>query len=320
MNDLLIWVPVFIVSIAILILAARFFTQSAEVIGLSLGMSPFAVGVVIVSVGTSLPELISSVIAVSTGSSEIVAGNICGSSISNLFFVLGLTTVFSKKSIQLGDQYIFIDLHFLLGSVALLAVMMLDGVITWTEGIIALAGYIIYTTYLLREGSAEQDLLLDKSVQQTKPNTRVQVKEVAIIAIGAFFIFLGAKYTIEALENIADAANISKAVVSVTVLSLGTTLPEAVVSATAAAQGKGDIAVGNILGSCIFNAMAITGVASLIGNVSAPTEILRLPLPIHAVGALLFYLLTQDKNISRWEGFLFLLIYILFIEKISGLV
>jgi len=313
------WLGVFAASLFVLIMAARFFTRSAEIIGLTLGMSSFATGVIIVAVGTSLPELIASFIAVSKGASEIVSGNILGSSASNLLFVMSLTTMFSPRSIKLGDQYIFIDLHFLIGSAALLAFIMWDGVIKPTESLLLLGGYIIYTIYLLREGNTEKDLTLDKTVKESAPREKVKPRDIIVIVISTIFIFLGANYTIMALENIADMLQISKAVVSVTVLSLGTTLPEAVVSITASRQGKADIAVGNILGSCIFNAMAVPGLVGLLGPITVPGELLSFPLPIYLTGVLLFYLITQDKRISRWEGALFMLFYLLFIGRVANL-
>jgi cation:H+ antiporter len=111
-----------------------FLRMRLKVVGLALGLSPFAVGVVIVSVGTSLPELIASIVAVSKEVSEVVSGNVIGASISNLFFVLALSAIFARKRIELGDQYILIDLNYLLGATFLLALMMLDGKITFIEG------------------------------------------------------------------------------------------------------------------------------------------------------------------------------------------
>jgi cation:H+ antiporter len=121
------------------------------------------------------------------------------------------------------------------------------------------------------------------------------------------------------LEVIAGALGISKAIISVTLLSLGTTLPEAVVSVAASRQGKADIAIGNILGSCIFNAFSVTGIASLISPIQVPRDLISLSLPVYLVGVVMFYLITQDKRISRWEGMLFLLFYILFVAKIAGI-
>jgi cation:H+ antiporter len=315
--SILTWFGIFVASLCVLILAARFFTRSAESIGLALGMSSFATGVIIVAIGTSLPELISSVIAVMKGSSEIVSGNVIGSSISNLFFVLALTAISAPASIRLGEQYIFIDLHFLIGSAFLLALTAWDGQVSRLEALLLLAGYLIYTVHLLKEGKPASDPG-DPSAGKAR-RSPVQGKDLLIVGVSAVFIFLGANYTITSLEVIAGSLGISKSVISVTLLSLGTTLPESVVSITAARQGKADIAVGNILGSCIFNAMAVTSIASLIDPVSFPEELKTLPLPLYLIGVVFFYLLTQDKKISPWEGLLFLLFYIFFILKMGGM-
>ncbi|BAZ05957.1 calcium/sodium antiporter [Calothrix sp. NIES-3974] len=317
--DLLIWLGIFVVSLAVLITAARFFTDAAEIIGLALGMSPFVIGVIIVSIGTSLPELVSSVIAVSQQVSEIVPGNVIGSSISNLFFVLGIASLFTRAAIQLGDQYIFIDLNFLMATVFIVVLTMYDGKITVGEGIICLVAYCIYVFYLLKDGSTPIDILLDENVKAEGRKGNIRIQDVLIVTLGGIFIYLGARYTIISLEKLAEIMSISKAIVSVTLLSFGTTLPETVVSATASRQGKGEIAIGNILGSCIFNGLAISGVASFFGTLIVTPEVLRFPLPIYCVAALLFYLLTQDKNVSRWEGLIFLLMYIFFIGKIANI-
>lgn len=310
---------IFALALAVLILAARFFTRSAEIIGLALGLSPFVIGVLIVSVGTSLPELIASIVAVQGGSSEIVMGNVLGSSVSNLFFVLGLTALFAKGQITLGDQYIAIDLHFLLGGAFIVALVAFDGRVTVGEGVFALLAYAVYVFYLLKNGTTRDDVLMDDTVRARKDRTHISWKDAAIVVVSAGFIYLGAKYTISSLEQIAESFGVSKAVISVTLLSLGTTLPECVVSAVAARQGKGDIAVGNILGSCIFNTFVVLGVASCFGGLRVPEEILRLPLPVYIASALFFYLVTQDKKLSKWEGALLLLLYALFVGKVAHL-
>jgi cation:H+ antiporter len=311
---------VFAASLSVLLAAARRFTASAERIGLALGMSPFAVGVLIVSAGTSLPELVSSVIAVTRGTSEIVVGNVLGANLSNLMLVMGVVAVAAPRQIRLGDQYILIDLHYLLGSAFLLGLSLTDGAITRVEGLFLIAGYAVYLVYLLREGKTEKDLTVAGAEGAPTPAQPFPVRDAAVLAVTAFFIYLGARFTVTALEGIAAALGIPPSIIAVTLLSLGTTLPEMVVSATAARAGKPDVAVGNILGSCVFNALAVSGIAALVGRVTAPAELLTLPLPVFGVAALLFYLLTLDKRISRWEGMLFILAYGLFVMEIARLV
>ncbi|MCS6989482.1 MAG: calcium/sodium antiporter [Chloroherpetonaceae bacterium] len=317
MPELLLWSGIFVASLATLVTASRYFTEAAEVIGLSLGMSPFAVGVLIVATGTSLPELITAIFAVQKQASEIVAGNILGAGVSNLLFVLGVASLLSKENIRLESQNIAIDLNYLIGSAALLLLVMRDGRVEWTEGVLGAVAYVAFLFYIFREGNQAEDLVISDDVKEMSRAGKARPKDLLTLVVSGVFIYFGANYTIDALERIAEGLGVSRAVISITMLSLGTTLPESVVSATAALKGKGEIAVGNILGSCIFNALAIVSVATAFGAIRVPDEILRLPLPAYLGASILFYLLARDKNVSRWEGVLFLVLYALFIAQVA---
>jgi cation:H+ antiporter len=305
----------FAVSLAVLLFAARAFTASAERLGLALGMSPFAIGVLIVSAGTSLPELVSSVVAVRRGSSEIVVGNVLGANLSNLMLVMGAVAVAAGRSIQLGKQYVLIDLHFLLGSTFLMALSLKDGVVSRAEGLFLLAAYVAYVHYQLSEGRPEPG-----PGEGARQPRSLPVRELLMLLAAAGFIYLGARFTISALESLARLAGVAADLIALTLLSLGTTLPELVVSVTAARAGKADFAVGNVLGSCVFNSLAVAGSASLVGPLQASGEMLALPLPVFGGGALFFYLVTLDKRVSRWEGLVLLLVYGLFVMEVARLV
>jgi cation:H+ antiporter len=306
----------FLASLTLLLLAARYFTSAAERIGQALGMSPFAIGVLIVSVGTSLPELVSGVLASARGSSEIVVGNVLGANLSNLLLVMGSVAVVARRQLRLGDDYILIDLHFLLGSALLLALTLRDGVVTRTEGAFLFAGYLFYVTYLMKEGKPEKEA----ADPARRAGARFPLAQLAVVAASAALVYFGARYTVTSLESLAGQLGVAPGIVALTVLSLGTTLPELVVSSGAARAGKADVAVGNILGSCVFNALAVAGVAAMVAPVTAPADMLSLPLPVFGASALLFYLLTLDKRVSRWEGLLFLLLYGLFMMEVARLV
>ncbi|MFT4521635.1 MAG: cation:H+ antiporter [Bacteroidia bacterium] len=316
---MVVWMMVFSVSLAVLILAAKYFTEAAERIGLALKMTPFMVGVIIVAVGTSLPELIAGIIAASQGSSEIVVGNVIGANISNIFLILGVTTLVSKKSIHLGEEYIFIDLHFMLGSITFLVIFLMDGVVTWKEGIILIIGFIVYQMYLLRSEKPDAMPSLN-SPEKILATTHVSGKDLGILLAAGLGIYFGANYTIEAVTELASGLGISKALVGLTVLSLGTTLPELAVSITAARAGHPQIAVGNILGSCIFNAFMVTGTASFISPLVLPEEIHFTALSFLISAAVFFYLLSQDKKVSKWEGMLFILFYLVFVLKLGKII
>lgn len=309
---------IFAASLAVLLAAARYFTYSAERVGLALGMSPFAIGVLIVSAGTSLPELVSSVVAVSRGSSEIVVGNVLGANLSNLLLVTGTVAVVGRRQIKLGDEYILIDLHFLLGSALLFALSLQDRSISRIEGAFLLAAYLVYVHYLMSEGRTEKDLTLGTSTGPA--STRFPWRDAAVMVVASAMIYGGARFTVSSLESLAQLAGIAPDLVALTLLSLGTTLPELVVSATATREGRADVAIGNVLGSCVFNTLTVAGTASLVGPLSGSPDMMSLPLPAFGASALLFYLLTLDKQVSRWEGMLFLILYGLFIIEVARVV
>jgi cation:H+ antiporter len=313
-----IWLAItlFAVSITILLWSAKLFTQAAESIGALLGLSSFVIGVVIVSVGTSLPELVASVVAVRGGNSEVVSGNLLGSSLSNLLFVMGLTALLSSKRIDLGSQYVYIDLNFLIGAAIITVTIMYDGTVSFWEASLGLLAYGLYLFYLLKSNEASEDT--ESLVPATISNG--YLKPIAIMLITGMLIYFSASKTIESVANIAAYLEINKAIVSMTLLALGTTLPECVVSITAARQGKAHLAVGNVLGSCIFNALAIPGIASAFGSLAVPSELLSFSLPFYTGAIVFFYMITQDKKVSHFEGALLLLIYVMFIGKVSNLI
>lgn len=313
---MLTWILVFLASLAVLLFSAGQFTKAAEKIGVHIGFSPFIIGVFIIGIGTSLPELISAFLAVSGQTSEIVAGNILGSNISNIFLISGLAAVISKKRIDLGSQYILIDLHFMMGSVFLLGLMMLDGEITLAEGLFLLACFIIYTTHILRSGYHPEVDEKHEEVEKKAEQQGVLVPLLILLATG-IGIYFGADYTVLSIGKLAELLGVPPSVISLTALSLGTTLPELSVNISAIRSGKAEMAIGNVLGSCVFNALAIPGAVTWIGSIRVPESLLHFSLPVWAVASLFFYLLTLDKKISAYEGMLFVLFYLFFLFKVA---
>ncbi len=302
----------FALSLAALLVAAKVFTNAAERVGLALGLSAFVVGVLIVAVGTSLPELVAGIVAVQGGVSEIVAGSVLGSNNSNLLLVMGAVAVAARGTFTLGEAFIQVDKHFLLGSVLMLGLVMPDGVVDRVEALFLLVAYAVYVFYLLRSGEGSALAV----AAPARP--RLAMHDLLLLAGGGVAIAVAAERTVHFLTGISDLLAVSPAVASVTILSIGATLPEAVIGATASRRGQGELAVGLILGSCIFNALGVLGVAALVGPVAVPSAMSIIALPVHAAAALLFYLLTMDAKVSRWEGSLFLLVYALFLVRIAA--
>ncbi|TNE78968.1 MAG: calcium/sodium antiporter [Bacteroidetes bacterium] len=303
---------VFLVALGILIFSARKFTQSAETLGTFFGMPSFVIGVFIVGIGTSLPELVSAILAVNQGVSEIVPGNVFGSNISNILLITGTLALLHKIDIHLSSKYIFIDLHYLLGSVFVLVLFAYDGVIEWHESVVGLIIFLVYSIYLVKDEAPE---LQQKNLKFPKQGS-FPIKSLGLLLLAGVGIYFGADYTISSLQDIAHGLSIPNSVIALTVLSIGTTLPELVVNITAIRQGKAEMALGNVLGSCVFNSLMVPSVASFFGPITVPDNLLHFSLPVMAGAALFFYLITHDKRVSRWEGMLFIMIYVLFLVKI----
>ncbi len=305
-------VLIFLGSLAVLLLSARYFTRASERLGLYFGLSPFTIGVFIVGVGTSLPELVSGILAAASGNSEIVSGNVLGANTANIFLIIGVGTLFSGKGIELGSQYIMVDLHFLIGSAFLLGLMMMDGNIAFAEGFFLLLAYGTYAYFLLKSGMNAR-IELDEEHHPAKAIFPLQ--DLLVVVLTSLSIYVAADYTVKSMVDIAGFLRVPPSLISLTVLSLGTTAPELAVSLTAIRQGKHEIAVGNILGSCVFNALVIPGAVSALGDIHVPQYLIHFSLPVFVVASVFFYLLTQDKKISKWEGLLFLVFYGFFLSK-----
>lgn len=311
---MLIAVSVFAISLMGLLFSAKFFTQAAEQIGVFLRLPPFVIGVFIIGIGTSLPELVSGVLSVQQGVSEIVPGNISGANISNLLLLTGVAVILNRKSVELSSGYIYIDLHFLLGGAFSFYIICADGKINFLEACFGGLIFLVYSIYLIKQGSGEGE-------EGLQPLERSKLPWIPIIVLFAsgIGIYFAADYTVSSLTKIADGLKIPKSIAALTILSLGTTLPELAVIAASVKQQKVELAIGNVLGSAVFNSLAIPFFVSAFGRIDVPPSLGTFTLPVLAASSVLFYLLTQDKKISVWEGWVFLLLYALFFAKIAGL-
>ena len=314
MQNLIIWLIIFIVSLFVLIKASDFFTDAAEKIGISLGISPFLIGVTIVSVGTSLPELISSITAVYQNSSEIVFGNVMGSNIANIFLIIGTASLISSP-LKILYELIHVDLPLFVGSAFLLGLTVLDGNFSINEAIICILGYVVYVFYTISSGKEEQRSETIDTSQKSFP-----VKQIVIVIVSALFVFFGATYTIKSVTKISEILEIGKELIALSAVALGTSLPELMVTISAARKGNPEIAVGNVLGSNIFNSLIVMGIPRLTGKLEIPDDVLGSGLLVLLVGTILFFFVTQDKQVTRWEGLIFFIFYGWFIGNIFGLV
>jgi cation:H+ antiporter len=313
MISAVLWIAVFIVSLYVLIRASDYFTRAAEQIGLAFGIPDFVVGVTIVALGTSLPELISSIFAVLRNSSEIVIGNVVGSNITNIFLIVGITAVVAKK-LKITYELVHIDLPLLMGTALFLTITVWDGRFTLFEALLCLIALVVYFLHIMMPGQKKDS----SAKKRLRPNkfefkTSVRARTFVVLIISTGFIYIGGRFTIEAVIALSQIMAVGKEVLAASAVAFGTSLPELVVSITAARQGRPEIAVGNVLGSNVFNALAVMAIPALIGPLSIPQSIVNFAIPMMVIASLLFFFMVQDKEITQWEGWLLLIFYAFFI-------
>ncbi len=322
---LVLWISIFVVSMVVLIKSSDFFTDAAEKVGKHLNFPSFIIGVVIVSIGTSLPELVSSTIAVFGGEAGIMVGNVVGSNITNVFLVLGVVSILAGH-IKLSHNIMKIDLPLLIGSAFVISLMLYDGVFTVPEAIVSLIGFIIYIAYASSVESKEKtqikkksEKLEEKSRNESKPVWKAWV----VLIVSSIFIYFGAEWTINSIIKLSSLIDVGTEVIATSAVALGTSLPELMVSLTALKRNRVEMAVGNVLGSNIFNSFAVLGIpsilgTSIIGPISFNYPLLMIVMMV--IASLLYLFMTMDSEVTKWEGWTLILFYLFFLGKLFGLI
>ncbi|MEM9220025.1 MAG: calcium/sodium antiporter [Cyanobacteria bacterium P01_F01_bin.150] len=311
----------FAIGIAALVKASDVFTESAERLGMALGFPTFIIGVTIISIGTSLPELISSLFALSENVPEVVIGNVVGSNIANIFLVVGTASIASKKGIDITYDLLTVDLPLFVGSAFLLSLEVWDGDFTKGEAFLLICAYSMYLIYIITNSpntAQEEDVednSRDDNKEETVSNNVFLLKQLGLIAVSATFIYIGANFTIDAVIGLSKLFKIGEEIIAVSAVALGTSLPELIVTINAARKGKAELAVGNVLGSNIFNTFMVMGIPGLVGHLEIPRTIVTESVPTMIAGTILLFFVAQDKKLTIWEGYLFYIMYIWFIGE-----
>jgi len=336
-HMLIFWILIFILSLVLLVKSADWFVESAEKIGLALKISPFIIGVTIVAIGTSFPELASSIAAVLKGASEIVTANVVGSNIANILLIVGLSAV-AARTLLVKRSLIDLDAPFLAAATGLFIFIVWDGKIVFGEGILLLLAFMVYFLYTIfqrREeiitpelmevlpGGMEIKVLPSRAERRRKEikekSTKLNFKVFLFLILGIIGLIIGANYTIESVLKISEFLKIPTALIAITAIAVGTSLPELVVSVRAAIKKKYEIALGNIFGSNVFNVLIVAGIPALIKPLAIDSLTFLVGLPFLVIATLLFIISGISRRIHIWEGAMYLLIYILFIVKLLNL-
>jgi len=325
MLDLIFWIGLFIIGLIVLVKASDLFTDSAEKIGLYLKISPFIVGVTIVAIGTSLPELISALVAIFLGAPEVAVGNVIGSNIANIFLIIGVVAIISGK-IKIFYELKHVDLPFLMGATFILAFVLFDGVIGLFESILLMCVLVVYILYTINSRGKRPESQIKKEIKKEKDllkgKRKLKKSTIFWLVAGAILIFFGAQLTIQSVLKISTIIGVGAGLIALTAVAIGTSLPELVVSITAAKKKQPEMAIGNVIGSNIFNSLAVIGIPGILSGIFLGPiifEFSSIIILVMVAATLLFYFMIEDREITSWEGWLLVLFYIIFILYLFGI-
>lgn len=307
----------FVLGLIILIVGAEFLVRGASRLAMAFGVSPLVVGLTVVAVGTSSPELAVSMGAAASGQADIALGNAVGSNVFNVLFILGISALIG--SLVVAQQFVRVEVPLMIGASVLLFVLGLDGGIGRLEGILLIAGIVAYTTFAIRRSRKESAAVQAEYQQEfgAPPASRLSVRQllvfVAMVVGGLALLVLGARWLVNGATTIARAAGVSDLVIGLTIIAAGTSLPEVATSVIAALRGERDIAVGNVVGSNLFNILGVIGLTAAVApnGISVPQAALRFDIPFMiAVMVACLPVFFTGHRIARWEGALFLAYYV----------
>ena len=301
----------FAAGLIILILGAEALVRGSSRLASTVGVSPLIVGLTVVAFGTSSPELAVSVIASINNQADISIGNVVGSNIFNVLFILGISAVIVPLAVS--RQIIRLDVPIMIGCSVLVLLLGLDGNISRTDGIIFTAGIIAYTAFLIRQSRKEKERPSDEFAREYEARgKKTLLIDIALVAAGLGLLVLGSRWLVNGAVYIASYFGLSELVIGLTIVAAGTSLPEVATSIIASLRGERDIAVGNVVGSNIFNILAVLGISGIVApeGLAVSESVLRFDMPVMAAAAIACLPIFFTGNmIARWEGKLFLIYY-----------
>lgn len=294
-----------VVGFVMLVKGADWFVEGASRLAEKFGIPQLVIGLTIVAMGTSLPEAAVSTSAALKGSAEITIGNVLGSNIMNVLLILGITSVISPLLVQ--KSTVRYEIPMVIGaSVLLPALGVFDGDVGRIDGVILLAGMVLYLLYLLHMAKKGQPAA-EESKETEKSFKMLNV--ILMIVAGGVMIVAGSDISVDAATELARIFGMSERLIGLTIVAFGTSLPELVTSATAALKGKADIAVGNIVGSNIFNILFVVGISSVITPVIYARAFVIDSIACIGTSVLLWLFVLRKNKLNRLQGALMLLCY-----------
>lgn len=289
------------IGFVLLVKGADWFVDGSSGIATKFGIPQLIIGLTIVAMGTSAPEAAVSISAALKGNADITVGNIVGSNILNVLIILGISAVITPLAV--AKSTIRVDIPVVLVTSVLLLALGWGGNLNWIAGLTLLVVFALYLAYLFIEAMKNKESASEE--EQQLPLW----KAVLFTLVGLVLIILGSDITVDAATTLATLWGMSPRFIGLTIVALGTSLPELFTSVAAARKGNADIAIGNIVGSNIFNILFVIGVSALITPVPFQSKFIFDTIVTIVVTVILWLCCLKDKKLHRWAGVLFLLLY-----------
>ena len=301
----------FIAGAVLLIFGADWMVNGASRLAAAVGISPLVIGLTVVAFGTSAPELAVSVLSASTGASDLAVGNVIGSNIFNVLLILGISAIVSPLLVQ--QQLVILDVPLMIAASVAVWLLSLDGQLGRVDGVILFTSLIAYLVFLIvsaRKGTLSPQLELpDIEPDADAPVGHDTLRNMGLIVVGIAALVIGSQLLVDSAVAFATWFGVSELVIGLTVVAIGTSLPELATSVMAAARGERDIAVGNVVGSNLFNLLCVLGLTALVSpeGVAVTRSALEFDfLVMIAVAGACLPIFFHGNVIHRWEGVLFL--------------
>jgi cation:H+ antiporter len=310
----------FVAGLVALIVGAELLVRGASKLALSFGLSPLVVGLTIVAFGTSAPEVAVSLGAVFDGQTDIALGNVVGSNIFNVLFILGVSALITPLVVNI--QLIRQEVPILVGTSLLLLVLSLDGRISAFDGALLFGLLLVYTTFLVIQSRKETQAANEEYAAEVQPaaagswDSKLPM-QLLLMAGGLTLLVLGSQWLVDSAVVFAKALGVSDLVIGLTIVAAGTSMPEVATSVMAAIKGERDIAVGNVVGSNTFNilgCLGLSGLASGSMGLVVPEAVQNFDMWVMlAVALACIPVFMTGREIARWEGGVFLLYYVAYV-------
>lgn len=294
-------------GLAMLFVGAESLVRGSTSLALRMGIAPLVVGLTVVAFGTSSPELVVSVQAAIDGRGAIAVGNVVGSNIANIALILGLTALI--RPMKVNTQLIRLDVPIVIASSLLLVALLFDGRLGRLDGALLSAGIVAYVAFLLRQARRERPKVKE-DFAEALPGPKGHVgRDALFVVLGLGLLVLGANLLVDGAVAVAQRLDISEAIIGLTVVAIGTSLPELATSVVAALRREGDLAIGNVVGSNIFNILGILGLSSLVQTLDSGGIRMADLVVMVAIALLLFPMIWTGRRLSRAEGAFLLVCY-----------